>query len=129
MTPSDTAAFQGIRLLGLQEAPAAFGSSYEEEAHRSVDDVASRLTQTSEQAVIGAFVDEALVGVAGVRRQNLLKYRHKAALWGVYVHPGHRGVSISRKLVDAAMAFAQAMPGVMQVTLTVTKGNVAAAGL
>lgn len=27
------------------------------------------------------------------------------------------------------MAFAQAMPGVMQVTLTVTKGNVAATGL
>jgi ribosomal protein S18 acetylase RimI-like enzyme len=123
LTSDDARSFQSLRLSGLQEAPASFASSYEDEKDGSHDEFAERLTANEDRAVLGAFEHDRLVGIAGVRREGLRKYRHKVILWGVYVDPGSRGTGVSRMLLTEAINFARKMPGVTQVNLTVTAGN------
>lgn len=45
LTPNDAEAFHALRLEGLLEAPAAFGSSFEEERDLPLATIAGRLRQ------------------------------------------------------------------------------------
>lgn len=129
LTPADAVDFQALRLFGLQQSPASFASSLEEERDRPLAEIAGRLIASDEQCVFGAFSEARLIGMAGVRRQTLLKYRHKAGIWGVYVHPDQRGSGIGRQLILASIGFAKEMAGVGQLNLTATGGNAAAIAL
>ncbi|MDF3839593.1 N-acetyltransferase [Cupriavidus basilensis] len=133
LTPADAGTYQALRLEGLLEAPAAFGSSYEEERDLPLATVAARLAATPEKAVLGAFEasgdGSALAGVVGVMREDKVKQRHKASIWGMYVAPGYRDRRLGRRLMAEAMALAAAMPGLRQVTLCVNVSNTAAISL
>ncbi len=124
LTAADAAAFQALRLAALQDAPTAFASSYEEECTRPLDKVAARLgPQPGESCVFGAFVDGALVGMVGLKRDEHIKLRHKAFVWGVYVAPTMRGHGIGQKLMEAALDHAASWPGLRQVYLGVNAVN------
>lgn len=47
----------------------------------------------------------------------------------MFVAPAWRGKGLGMQLLEQALAFADAMPGLRQVTLTVTAGNAAAVTL
>jgi hypothetical protein len=51
---SDANAFQELRLLGLKESPSAFGSSFEDERERTVDEVQAHLGASGERVFFGA---------------------------------------------------------------------------
>lgn len=68
LTPEDAWWFQSLRLSALTLSPASFASTYEDEKNRSLDDVAARIAHTENQAVFGAFVEDRLAGIVGVRR-------------------------------------------------------------
>lgn len=130
--PADAEAFQALRLRGLQEAPEAFGSTYEEEVDLSPGFVAERLDASraaSERVVLGAYLDGALVGLAGCMRETKRRLRHKASVWGMYVVPEARGRGIGRALLERALAEARGWPGVERVTLSVVERAVAARAL
>lgn len=133
LTPADAAAFQALRLEGLAETPEAFAASLAEEQQLPLDVVAGRLAATEDKAVFGAFDSNtegaALAGVVGVMREEKLKHRHKAFIWGMYVAPGWRERKLGRALMDRAMQHAAAMPGVRQVTLCVTAASTGAVRL
>jgi ribosomal protein S18 acetylase RimI-like enzyme len=129
LDPENALAFRAIRLEALRDSPAAFGSSYEEEAVLPLEVFAKRLTPGSDRTMFGAFVDTAIVGLAGVGREEGLKERHRALVRSMFVEPNHRRKGIGRQLVLHAFAFAQSMPGVKQITLAVTADNVAAVSL
>jgi RimJ/RimL family protein N-acetyltransferase len=126
LTPDDASEFQALRLSALLDVPSAFGSSYEEERDRAVDVVAGRLAATGEKAVFGAFLENRLVGVVGVRREPLRKFRHKGVLWGMYIAPEHRGVGVAQSLLNDALRFSQRISGLRQINLTVNAANVSA---
>lgn len=123
LQPDDVAAFQAIRLRGLQEIPGAFAASYEEETDLPLTKVAERLGPLSDRAVFGAWEGETLAGVTGLERENLRKLAHKALIWGVYVAPEFRGRGLGRDLMQAALQHAFAWPGLRQVNLGVHAAN------
>lgn len=129
LVPADAAAFQGLRLRALAECPTAFASSLAEEVDAAPGAVAQRLAPAPDAAVLGAFDAATLVGVVGVKREYHLKLAHKAFLWGMYVAPEHRRRRAGRLLVDAALAQAHRMQGVVRVNLGVNAANVAAIAL
>jgi ribosomal protein S18 acetylase RimI-like enzyme len=123
LLPLDAAQFQALRLRGLREAPTAFGSSYEEECDRPVSAVAERIASNTDGFILGAFIDDVLVGVVGMQREAPRKMAHKMVLWGMYVAPEARGGGVARGLVDEALERAFAMSGVLQVNLGVNAAN------
>lgn len=127
--PADAAAFQELRLCGLAECPTAFASSYDDECSTPLAAVAERLAPRGDRAVLGAFVEEALVGVVGVRREQARKLSHKAYIWGMYVASRARKAGVGRALVSHALSYAQSELQVRRVNLGVNALNVAALSL
>ncbi len=125
----DAAAYRTLRLRALRDCPTAFASSYEEERERPLARVAERVAPAPGHAVFGAFGAAGLVGMVGLHREEYLKLRHKAFVWGMYVEPASRRRGVGRALVERALAHAAAMPGLRQVTLGVNAENAAAVAL
>jgi RimJ/RimL family protein N-acetyltransferase len=129
LNTSDASAFQSLRLVGLREAPTAFGSSYAEEKDRPTSVVASQLEQQIDQAVFGAFLEESLVGVVALGRERMNNLAHKGFVWGMYVAPEARGKGVGRALLEQVLAFAASVPGLKQVNLSVNGSNAVAVSL
>jgi ribosomal protein S18 acetylase RimI-like enzyme len=125
LLPAEAAAFWSLRLRALREHPACFASSPEEEENVPLDVVRARLDSQSPSTnlVLGAFVDDKLVGMTGLRRDSFRKAAHKARIWGMYVAPEHQSRGIGRRLLEAAIDAARKMGGVDQLHLEVVVDN------
>jgi ribosomal protein S18 acetylase RimI-like enzyme len=125
LLPAEAAAFWSLRLRALREHPDCFASSPEEEENVPLDVVRARLDSQSPSTnlVLGAFVDDKLVGMTGLRRDSFRKAAHKARLWGMYVAPEHQSRGIGRRLLEAAIDAGRKMGGVEQLHLEVMVDN------
>lgn len=130
LEPDDVAIFHKLRLLCLEEAPTAFGSSVTDEMALSDTTAIWRLRsdEVNGNFVLGAFADESLIGVMGLMRHERAKFHHKAELWGVYVHPAWRGQGITSQLLDDLLTRAR-QTTLQTILLTVTSDNRAARAL
>ena len=126
LTPEDAAAFQALRLRALQDTPAAFGSSVEEEQNFPASVIESRLAYKPDRGPFGAFEDQELVGLVALGRESMKKLAHKALVWGMYVKPEHRCKGIGKALLLEALSLARSVPEVAQVNLSVNASNVSA---
>jgi ribosomal protein S18 acetylase RimI-like enzyme len=131
LNSQDVAAYRALRLHALRESPAAFGSSYEQEAQLSLTDFAARIRANDEvSGIFGAFDESArLIGMLGFLRENRPKRSHIGSLWSMYVLPEFRHHGIGAALLDQALAHAQQLGGLRQIILTVTVNNLAACSL
>jgi ribosomal protein S18 acetylase RimI-like enzyme len=129
LIPSDASAFQAFRLAALQEAPSAFGSSYEEEKNFTASIIEGRLAIKPDRGPFGAFDGEKLIGLVALGRENMSKLSHKALVWGMYVTPEFRGKSVARALLTEVLALARSVPEITQVNLAVNAKNKVAIGL
>jgi RimJ/RimL family protein N-acetyltransferase len=119
--PADARLFREIRLEALQQAPEAFGSTFEQECLQSLAQFEAVLTKSD---VFGAFREADLLGMAGYRTQDGAKRAHKGFLWGMYVRASARGTGVAKPLVEAVLAHAHERVELVQ--LTVVKENEAA---
>ncbi len=126
----DVAAFQSLRLRGLQETPDAFGATYDEFMHEAPSTIIERTrskTSFPQSFVLGAFDAEGqLVGIVGCYRESRKKSRHKAMVWGMYVAPEVRGQGIGKQLMQALLTHCTTIVGLEQIHLGVVTTNVAA---
>ena len=129
LEPADAASCRDLRLVALREDPTAFSSSYEEERDIPLSRVAERLAPTSDNIVLGAFEDGALIAMGGLARERYRKLAHKGVIWGVYVTPMFRKRGVARRLLTEMIRQAESMPGLSQLNLGVNAANPAAIAL
>jgi ribosomal protein S18 acetylase RimI-like enzyme len=125
LEPLDAPLFQQLRLFALQESPDAFGSTYENEVCRSMEQVAERIAPRQDgSCVFGAFLtDKEIVGIVGFLRDSGLKERHKGFIWGMYVRPECRRAGIGWELLERVIEHAKSLSGLRQIKLTVASSN------
>ncbi|WP_108669253.1 GNAT family N-acetyltransferase [Peribacillus acanthi] len=122
LTEYDAEQYRVIRLESLQNAPEAFGSSYEEEKERPLDFFRSRL-QSDYSLTFGAFECDILVGVVTLVKETKLKLKHRANIFAMYVLPEYRGTGLGNKLISEAINKAKEWTDVEQINLTVVSTN------
>ena len=121
LAAADVEDFRAIRLAALQDAPDAFGSTYEREVRRPLVAFGERLAGSM---VFAAYAGAAIVGMAGLMSETGQKERHKGFFWGMYVRPEARRLGAASAIVEAMLA---STPERMeQITLSVVSGNTAA---
>lgn len=129
LSPDDVEGFRDLRLAALQGSPEAFGSSYDLERERPLAQFAERLGAENDGLVVGALQAGALVGMAGFYRDSHTKMQHRGHVWGMFVRPAARGQGLGGSLLDALVAHAAALDGLLQVNLEVVSSNGAALAL
>ncbi len=117
LNPEDAVLYKALRLEALQNHPEAFGSDYEAEKDRPVDQYATRF-QSEQTATFGAF-----------HEAQLVKMRHRANLFAMYVTPRARKQQVGRQLVQEALRALEERPWIEQVHLSVVRTNEAAKAL
>jgi GNAT superfamily N-acetyltransferase len=116
---SDAAAFHALRLEGFVRHPLEFRIAPEDEQGQSPAAVAARL---GAEYVVGGFDPQGLAGIGGITRMSGAKLRHRALLWGMYVHERARGSGLADGIVAALLEQARA-EGLERVLLTVAAAN------
>lgn len=120
---SDAAEYRELRLRALREHPEAFRSSYEEEALKSADWSARRVSGT-DGFFLGAFDDAGtLIGTVGLELESRLKLRHQGKVIGMYVKREQAGRGVGRALLAACIDSARRIDGLESLVLTVTSSN------
>lgn len=122
--PEDAAVFHALRLEALTAEPGSFGSSAEEQAGRSLAQVAKTLSETT---MFGAFVGDELVGLAGFARMAPVKEQHKGTVWSMYLRPSTRGSGLAGALLDKVIDHARGV--VEELRLVVVVDNAPAVRL
>lgn len=132
LVPADAAAYRAFMLEAYARHPDAFTATVAERESLPLDWWIDRVSDAPDasQRVVGAFEDRQLatadlrfVGVAGLRRAQRPKTRHKATLFGMAVHPSAQGQGLGRALVEAVLELARSTPGIECVQLTVSETN------
>jgi len=100
----EAGAFRALRLEALNRDMLTFASDAGEEAVKPDSWFVDRI----EEGVFAALVGGELVGIAGYMRSPNAKQRHKAQLYGMYLHPDHRRQGLAGKLVAAVIEHARA---------------------
>ena len=112
LTPEHTQAYHGLMVMALQQFPADFEASH-------IKDL-----QQLNGLLFGAFNDkDDLIGVVGLRQEQLLKTRHKGLIWGLYVSTGYQGSGVGKGLLEAALTHARGLSGLEQLYLVVGEHN------
>jgi ribosomal protein S18 acetylase RimI-like enzyme len=118
---ADAANYRRVRLESLRLHPEAFGSDYGDEVKQDLAQFAERLTMPGFTR-FGGFVDNELVGLAGLQIRSGTKERHKAYLFSMYVNAAHRRSGLAQRLVEAVVSGARDA-GAVVLHLSVTVGN------
>lgn len=119
VTEQDAQALWNLRSMALETDPWSFVESPEEMRQIPMAEFAARLSKNIvENFIFGAFEGAIAVGMVGFYRELSLKRRHKGWIWGVFVAPAARGRGIAKKLMQAAIDRAKALPGLDMVLLT-----------
>lgn len=126
LAPSDASPYRALMLEAYGLTPEAFTSSVAERENLPLEWWATRISEAPDahELVVGAFLNDELAGVAGLKFGQRERTSHKATLLGMYVRPRARGGGIAKALVLEVLRQARlAMPPAEVVQLTVTETN------
>jgi len=112
LAPEYTHPYHRLMVKALRQFPADFEASRIDDPHQF------------NGPIFGAFNDkDDLIGVVGLRQEQLLKTRHKGLIWGLYVSTGYQGSGVGKGLLEAALTHARGLRGLEQLYLVVGEHN------
>ena len=127
---TDATQYRKLMLQAYELAADAFTSTAAEREAEPESFWVKRIADPSGTgAAFGAFEGQELVGTVALEFSAKRKTKHKALVIGMYVSPEARGTGAGRALLEAAVEYARAREGTLQLTLTVTEGNAPAVSL
>lgn len=119
MTVDDVEIYRALRLRGLKETPESFCEAYEDAITWPIE----KFYRFFENGwMVGGFIDDQLVGMAGLYRHVGTKVEHKGTVWGVYVVPEARGNAIAKTAIVMLVEEAK-KAGLEQVYLSTDENN------
>jgi GNAT superfamily N-acetyltransferase len=122
LTAADAAAFREIRAEMCRLHPEAFAQTPEEVLQMPEDQCREWWAPSDvfpEKFVLAAFERERILATAAFRREEMLKERHRAFIWSVYVRSEARGKGLSKLLMQQIIDEARKMSGLEMLTLSV----------
>ena len=119
LQPGDAEAWAALRREALESHPLSFNALVPDDPRALVDVMRQRLKECGTR-MFGAFRDESLVGIVGLRRMQGPKEGHKAFIWGMYVTPRSRSGGGGSQLLRAAIEEGRTWSGVQQIHLSVS---------
>ncbi|NRB51612.1 MAG: GNAT family N-acetyltransferase [Saprospiraceae bacterium] len=128
---ADAADFRQLRLLSFQESPLGFSESHEDESKRPLSDFEEEITPIGTPPtyyVLGAFLQDQLVGFVKFKRDRRSKALHKSMVHAMYTKAELRSQGIGKRLMEEVIRRAQAMPGLEQIHLWVLHTDRSASG-
>lgn len=97
LTPKDWENYKTIRLEALIHEPLAFGQTYEKSVTKTDDEWKESL---SRGFIVGAFIEDSLVGTVGYYFNQGKKVHHICTIFGVYVSATSRGQGVASLLLE-----------------------------
>ncbi len=127
ITASEIDLYHSIRLDCLKNYPENFGILYEEELKTNnfkFDKIIS--DNASTDFLMGAFIEEDLIGTCGFIQESRKKKSHIGVISGMYVMPAYKSKGIGKKLIEATISQAFENPEIEMITLAVAGSNTVA---
>lgn len=129
LQPEHAAAYKRLRDGMLTRYPEVFTSDAETEHQRPVDSYADRLRAGDGGFTLGVLQAGELLGALTCEIPSRAKERHLGHLVAMMVAPEHQGRGLGAQLLSATVTRARQAGGLLQLALTVTRGNGAAVAL
>lgn len=127
LVQSDLDSYFANRLLALENSPSAFLTTLAEEKLRGRDFFTKTLAYTGDDKIIvGAIVQDKVVGTVGLRREERPKTQHKAMIWGMYVDVAQRKAGVGGKMLEMTIQHARDRMKVSAIYLSVESENLGA---
>lgn len=120
LSPEDSKKYRAIRLESLQEYPHHFGSTYQEQKQKEKLFFEGLIeTSHSECFVIGAFLNNTLIGICAFYKFSDERYKHRGEILQMYVQPKYQHHKVGFNLLQAAIKEAFKTTHLEQIELEV----------
>ena len=116
----DAAEFWALRFEMLELEPFAYSSDLEDFADTTIGDQVSRLESLNDgEFMLGAWLDDELVGSVILRYESGRKFTHVANVFSVYVKTPARGRGIAKAMMLEVIARARLRPQITKLNVSV----------
>ncbi|MDZ8032414.1 GNAT family N-acetyltransferase [Nostoc sp. DedSLP04] len=129
LTKHDAEDYRQIRLEALNKNPDFFGTTYQEEVIKTIEQFWDRIPVDSNNFILGCFEDKNLIGIVTFNQESRIKLWHKAYIISMYVQQQYRGKGVGKLLLNELIERAKAINEVEILLLDIVKNNVLAKAL
>ncbi len=122
LKPVHAEIYVALRREMLIDSPWSFGAHATQDKASDIDHIRNSLSLPY-YAICGIIENNRAIAVTGVRREEAVKRRHIASVWGVYVTPEFRRKGLARAVVSHAIATARTWPDLESLHLSVSENS------
>ncbi|MEH1809513.1 GNAT family N-acetyltransferase [Nostoc sp.] len=123
LTKYDAEDYRQIRLEALDKNPDSFGTTYQEEVIKTIEQFRARIPVDNNNFFLGCFEDKNLVGIVAFQQESRIKLRRKAYISSMYVQQEYRGKGVGKLLLNELIERAKTIKDVEILLIDIVKSN------
>ena len=123
LTEDDAEDYRQIRLEALYKNQDSFGTTYHEEAIKTIEQFRDRIPVNNNNFILGCFENKELIGIVAFHQESRIKLRHKAYISSMYVQQEYRGKGIGKLLLNKLIERAKVIKQLEILLLDVVQSN------